>query len=168
MRVPLYMYCKRGMDLTDSPHLADARQKMEDDGMIRSVRFVNHLDIIPTMPDRNNCSCIRNMTCRKPPVYRHVGLRIKLYPGGKYEVTYERAHVETTWEKLKEFRWSLGYQVGIFMMTPSLYRHKDDFIQNHSCDGYFKKFNSFAQGDGKGLFLNDLYKSKLEHNVGFW
>jgi len=145
-------------------------QKLEGAGLIRCVRYENSHDLIPALPDRNSCSCIRNMTLQAP-IFRHVGPRIKLFPHGRFEFSYEKTVVETLWQKLVHFRWTIGHQTGLLILSLTLYRYKKHFLEYHSFEEYMKRFNMFAQGGGRGLFLKDLYEKAeniTRNKAGSW
>jgi hypothetical protein len=81
-----------------------------------------------------------------------------MFPGGKFALAYEKTDIETIWHNLRDFWWSLGHGLGFLMLMPALYRYKNHFLINHSCEEYMKRFKHFSKGGGKGLFLSDLYQ----------
>lgn len=136
------------------------KQDLEDKGLLRCLRFCNDSDIIPTLPDRQNCSCLRNLRCQ-PSVYRHAGPKILLHPNGEFEICYERRDKETTWKFLEEAAVTRTHGLGFVVMVPTLLRYSKDFLTYHSCQEYMNRFTKFAmERGGDQVYLNDVYKNE--------
>lgn len=120
---------------------------------------MNSGDIIPTLPDRQNCN-----TCRvirgKTSVYRHCGPKVILYPNGEHKVAYEKDDTETLWGFLREVRYTFGHGIGFVMLVPTLIRFKKFFLTNHGCGTYLNRFNQdFSKSN---LYLEDIYKQEVK------
>lgn len=60
-------------------------------------------------------------------------------------------------------RWTVGHGLGFALMVPSLVRYGENFLTNHSCAEYMKRFTAFAtKRGGNKVFLNDVYKNEAQ------
>jgi len=135
-------------------------QDLEAAGKLRCLRFCNDKDIIPTLPDRENCSCLRGIRCL-PSVYRHAGPKVLLYPDGSFEICYEQRDKETVWRFVEEEAMTRGHGLGFAVMVPSLLRFSKDFLAYHSCQEYMKRLCLMATKRGADkVYLNDIYKNQ--------
>ena len=140
------------------------QQSLEGQGLLRILRYTNDGDIVPTLPDRQNCSCLRTLR-RQPSVYRHAGPNVILYANGNFEIRYEQRDKETAWKFMHEARITCAHGVGFAMMVPTLLRFGKYFLTNHGCEEYMKRFVAMSNRGGDKVSLNDIYKKSCQ--VGY-
>ena len=135
-------------------------QFLEDQGLLRVLRFVNCYDIIPTMPDKAPCTFLHSFRCI-PSVYQHAGPSVILYPDGEFDIRYEQRRKESKWNFASEAK-TLWSQIGFYMTVLTLFRNERVFLTNHSCGEYLLRFVGFAKRGGDKIRLNDVYKDSEE------
>lgn len=93
-------------------------------------------------------------------MYRHAGPSLILHPG-QFEIRYEKRDKETKLKFMQEAAVTSGHGVGFAAMVPTLLRYEKNFLTNHSCGEYMKRFHEFStKCGGDKIFLNHIYKNQ--------
>ena len=132
-------------------------QSLEDQGLLRILRFVNFYDVIPTLPDYAPCTFLRSFRCI-PSVYQHAGPKVILYPNGEFDIRYEHRGKENKWNFASAPKRRLGFYVTVL----TVFRNEKVFLANHKCREYILRFAGFAKRGGDKIHLNDVYTDSEE------
>ena len=94
-------------------------------------------------------------------MYRHAGPKVLLHPDGSFDICYEQRDQETIWRFVEEESVTRGHGLGFAVMVPTLLRFSKNFLTNHSCQEYLRRFKLFAKKRGVDkIYLNDIYKNQ--------
>lgn len=115
-----------------------AFQSLEQSGQLRCLRISNYKDLVTVLPDRGTFSLLYILCCQSR-IYRHVGVGLKLYPGGRHEI--ERASDSDGC--LGVFCQDLGRQIksslSLVATLPFVLCCREDFLKYHGCREYMER-----------------------------
>jgi len=94
-------------------------------------------------------------------IYKHVGLELVLDKNGAHSFAYPRDEGGLGSRLLKNWTWHFGHDLGSILTMPFMAWHYGEFLRNHSCTEYIKRFEKFVERGNGALYLNDIYREDV-------
>lgn len=134
-----------------------AFQALEKQEQIRCLRVANYKDLVTLLPDRGSLSCLY-IVCCQANVFRHVGVELKLYANGRYQLSRPSDNSSYFNMFLKDWTNQVKNSLYIIVTLPMICC-KEDFLRYHGCKEYTERLFKCSSAL-QNVYLNTLYRNK--------